>query len=138
PFAKELDSISFQEWIDSQDLPRWIVEMWKTATHGIISSNARDVSLLFWLWYCASNLGLMAIANDFEGCPQEWSLEGGLGTLVERYAKSLTCEVRTSAPVAAIDHGSPDRVRVTLRDGETLTARHVVVAATPRAVGKHV
>mgnify|MGYP006193430465 CR=1 FL=1 len=37
PFARELDAISFQEWIDGQELPRWIVQMWQTSSLGIAS-----------------------------------------------------------------------------------------------------
>jgi monoamine oxidase len=138
PLARELDALTFQEWIDAQNLPRWIVEMWQIASLGIITSHARDISMLWWLWYNASNLGLMTTSNDYEGCPQEFSLHEGLGTLVQRYAKSLRCELRTRTPVVAIDHSAPDHVALTLKGGVVVRARHVVVAATPRAVGRNI
>lgn len=138
PFARELDAISFQEWIDDQDLPRWIVQMWQTSSLGIASVHARDVSLLWWLWYNASNLGLLSTGNDYAGGPQQHSVACSLGTLARRYAGTLRSEVRLRTPVVSIDHGAPDRVRATTRDGEVLTARHVVIAATPHAVGRHI
>lgn len=138
PFAKELDAISFQEWIDDQSLPHWIVQMWQTSSLGIASVHARDVSLLWWLWYNASNLGLLSTGNDYAGGPQQYSVVGGLGTLVHRYARTLRSEIRLRTPIVSIDHGAPDHVRATTRAGDVLTARHVVVAVTPHAVGRNI
>lgn len=138
PLARELDAISFQEWIDAQRLPRWVVEMWQIASLGIVTSRARDISMLWWLWYNASNLGLLTTSNDYEGAPQEFSVESGLGGLVQRYARSLRAPLRLGTPVLAVDHGAPDRVAVTTRAGEVITARHVVMAATPHALGRNV
>ncbi|NUO47600.1 MAG: FAD-dependent oxidoreductase [Polyangiaceae bacterium] len=138
PFARELDSITFQDWIVSQDLPLWVSQMWQIAAIGIISALAREVSLLWWVFYNASNRGLLNTSNDYEDSPQELSLAGGLGTLVERYAKTLRCEVRSDTPVRAIDHGNPAEVRVVTQGGETFRARHVVVAAAPHAVGRNI
>lgn len=137
PFAKELDAISFQEWIDSQSLPFWVVQRWQTSSLGIASVHARDVSLLWWLWSCASNGGLLVLGNDSDGGPQQFSVRGGLSSLVARYAKTLRSEVRLNAPVKTIDHVAGTHVTLTLADGELLTCKHVIVAATPHAVGKN-
>lgn len=135
PLAKELDAVTFQEWIDSQDLPSWVVQMWQISTLGITSVHAREVSLLWWLWYCASNISLIELGNDFDGGPQQFSIRGGLGELVRRYAATLKCEVRTNAPVKHVEHGA-ENVTVTLISGEQLTAKHVIVAVTPHIAGK--
>ncbi|MGV3625933.1 MAG: flavin monoamine oxidase family protein [Archangium sp.] len=135
PMAKALDAITFQEWIDSQDLPRWIVQMWQISSLGIASIHAREVSLLWWLWYCASNISLIEMGNDYDGGPQQFSVRGGLGELVRRYAASLKSEVRVNAPVKHVEHGE-NEVTVTLISGEQLKARHVIVAVTPHIAGK--
>lgn len=135
PLARELDAITFQEWIDSQDLPSWIVQMWQISSLGIASVHAREVSLLWWLWYCASNLSLLELGNDYDGGPQQFSVRGGLGELVRRYAATLRSELRLNAPVKHVEHGA-DRVTVTLISGEQLTARHVIVAVTPHIAGR--
>lgn len=135
PMAKELDALTFQEWIDAQDLPSWIVQMWQISSLGIASVHAREVSLLWWLWYCASNVSLIELGNDYDGGPQQFSVRGGLGALARRYAASLKSDVRVNAPVKHVEHGA-EHVTVTLISGEQLKARHVIVAVTPHIAGK--
>jgi monoamine oxidase len=75
-------------------------------------------------------------ANDFTGGPQEFGVRGGLGGLLRHHAAELRGGVRLSSPVIAIDHGDPQRVRVTLQNQEQLIAARVVVAVSPATAGK--
>lgn len=135
PMASGLDALTFQEWIDAQDLPSWIVQMWQISSLGIASVHAREVSLLWWLWYCASNKSLIELGNDYDGGPQQFSVRGGLGALARRYAATLRSEVRLNAPVKTVEHAE-DHVTVTLISGTKLVAKHAIVAVTPHAAGK--
>jgi monoamine oxidase len=136
PFAARLDRVTFGQWIADQDMPRWIEELWHLGGTGLLSAPPEQMSLLYWLWYNASNGGFLKTANDFTGGPQEFGVRGGLGGLLQRYAAELRGGVRLNAAVTAIDHGDPQRVLVTLRGGEQLIAARVIVAVSPATAGK--
>ena len=136
PRAERLDRTTVAEWIAGQGMPQWINDLWELGCVGLLSAPPQQVSLLYWLWYNASNGGFLQAANDFTDGPQEFGVRGGLGGLLGRHAQELRGEVRFGAAVVEIDHGEPDRVRVTLASGEQLTAKHVVVAVSPATAGK--
>jgi monoamine oxidase len=131
PNAKALDAVTAEQWIASQPVPPWIKDMWRLALIDIQSIYPEQVSLLYWLWYAASNGGFLHIANDFTGGPQEFAVDCGLGGLLERYAEEVRGEVMLDSPVVTIDHGTPDHVVVETAAGATHVAKHVVVAVTP-------
>ena len=132
PGAAALDAITMAEWIADQRVPRWIHEMWTLGVLNILSVHPHQISLLYWLWYTASNGGFLKIANDFVGGPQEFALDIGMQGLLLRHAAELRGEVRRATPVRAVDHGG-ELVRVDIGEPEPLLARHVVVATTPAA-----
>lgn len=132
PDAAALDAITMAEWIASQRVPKWIHEMWSLAVLNIVSAWPHQISLLYWLWYTASNGGFLKIADDFVGGPQEFALDIGMQGLALRHAAELRGEVRRDTPVRAVDHGG-ELVRVDIGEREPLLARHVVVATTPAA-----
>jgi monoamine oxidase len=136
PRAERLDRVTVSQWIAAQGMPRWIDELWDLGCTGLLSAQPEQLSLLYWLWYNASNGGFLKIANDFIGGPQEFGVRGGLGELLRRYAAELRGGVRLRAPVVEIDHADPQRIRVTLEDGEQLTAARVIVAVSPATAGK--
>lgn len=136
PGAQALDAMTVAEWISAQRLPRWIHEMWSIGVLNIMSVWPEQISLLYWLWYNASNGGFMKIADDFVGGPQEFAVECGMQGLLQRHAAELRGSVRRGTPVRAVDHGDAAHVLVHTADGETLVARHVVVATTPAAAGR--
>lgn len=136
PDAHRLDSISFAEWIDGQVLVPWLREMWEFAALGIISAHARDISMLYWLWYTASNGGFLRMANDYEGGPQEFSVRCGLGGLLQRWADSLGADVRMSTPVVRVEQRA-DRVFLHTESGQRIESKHLIVAAAPATVGRY-
>jgi monoamine oxidase len=138
PLARWLDRTTVRQWIERQRVPGWIKEMWGLACLDILSIHPEQVSLLYWLWYHATNNGFLDVANDFAGGPEEFSVEIGLGGLLEKYAAEIRGTVLLESPVSAVDHRAPDRVEVTTVDGRIFRARRVVMAASPRAVGRHV
>jgi monoamine oxidase len=134
--AVSLDAMTFADWVALQRVPTWIREMWGLAVLDIISIRPEQISMLYWLWYSAANGGFLQMANDHRGGPQEFGLTVGLGGLLSRFAESLRCSIRTDCPVESVFHDSADLVRLGLADGSSVAARHVVIAATPHAVGK--
>ncbi|MDC3958446.1 FAD-dependent oxidoreductase [Polyangium jinanense] len=136
PGAAELDAQSAQSFIDAQDGPAWIREMWGLGVLDILSVHAKDISLLYWLWYNRANGGFLLTANDFTGGPQEFSVLCGLGGLLEHHSKEIQAEIRLETPVVAIDHSHPDHVELALADGNTVSAECAIVAVTPAIAGR--
>lgn len=136
PMAERLDRTTVSEWIAGQGMPQWINELWDLGCTGLLSTPPEQLSLLYWLWYNASNGGFLQAANDFTDGPQEFGVRGGLGGLLGRHAQELRGGVRFGAAVVEIDHGDRERVRVTLANGEQLGAGRVIVAMSPATVGK--
>ena len=132
PGAAALDAMTMADWIAAQRVPRWIHEMWTLGVLNILSVHPRQISLLYWLWYTASNGGFLKIANDFVGGPQEFALDIGMQGLLLRHAAELRAETRRGAPVRAVDHHD-EIVRVDIGEQAPLLARHVIVAVTPAA-----
>lgn len=138
PFAHMLDRTTLAQWIERQHVPLWIREMWGLGCLGIISMHPEHVSLLYWLWYCAANDGFFNVANDVDAGPQQYSVEIGLGGLLQEYAAALRGTVRLNSPVTRVDHGAASHVIITTAEGTTYEARRVVVAVTPQAAGQHI
>lgn len=136
PLAERLDRVTLAEWIAAQGMPRWIDEQWMLGCTGLLSCSPEQISLLYWLWYNASNGGFIQTVNDHVGGPQEFGLRGGMGGLLRRYAELLRGDVRLHSPVVEIDHGDPQEVRVRLADGEVLRAGRVIVAVSPATAGR--
>ncbi len=134
-FARRLDSLTVEEWVASQRVPQWIVQMWGVACIGLYSAERERLSLLYWLWYFASNRGFTEAVNDFTGGPQEFGVRDGLGGLLERHAAELRGELRTSTAVARIEQDQAG-VWVTTAAGERLRAARVVVATSPATAGR--
>ncbi|MEE4185644.1 MAG: FAD-dependent oxidoreductase [Gammaproteobacteria bacterium] len=81
--------------------------------------SARSVSALMYLFNSRWIAEQQAIG------PAAYAVAGGNQRLPECMANSLKREVLLEHEVAALESG-PDRVRVTLRSGEVLTAAHVI------------
>lgn len=134
-FAGRLDSITVDEWVAAQRVPQWIAQMWGVACIGLYSVEKDRLSLLYWLWYFASNRGFTEAVNDFTGGPQEFGLRDGLGGLLERYAAQLRGELRTSTVVSHIEQDR-EGAWVTTSGGERLRAARVVIALSPATAGR--
>jgi monoamine oxidase len=122
--AQRLDSITVDEWVTSQQAPQWIAQMWGVACIGLHSAEKDRLSLLYWLWYFASNDGFTKVVNDYTGGPQEFGVRDGLGGLLERHA----AERATTA--AAVPTDGP------LVQGDRALSR-AVVARQPRGAALH-
>jgi monoamine oxidase len=134
-FAQYLDSITVEEWVTSQQVPPWIAELWGVACIGLYSTEEHRLSLLYWLWYFASNGGFIEAVNDFKGGPQEFGVRAGLGGLLERHAAELRGQLRTSTAVSRIEHDRAGAC-VTTADGERLRTARVVIALSPATAGR--
>lgn len=139
PDAEALDAMTFEQWIKAQAVPAPVEAMWRLACNAMISSPTDQTSMLYLLWYQASNGGLLFTASDYTGGAQEFALRCGVGGLVHGLASELLrTEIRLGTPVVGVEHGHDDIVRVRLESGGRETARAVVVAATPNVVHRKI
>ena len=88
-------------------------------------------------WSAGTSLGLLwqAALGGSPIAPAEY-VKGGLGGLTQALAKaaeSLGVEVRTSSAVKQIDFNTADRVRVVLKNDETVEARAAVSNVDPKS-----
>jgi monoamine oxidase len=74
PLAERLDRVTLAEWLAAQGMPRWIDEQWDLGCSGLLSAQPEQISLLYWLWYTASNGGFMHAVDDFTDGPQEFGV----------------------------------------------------------------
>lgn len=134
-FARRLDSLTVEQWVTAQRVPEWISQMWGVACIGLYSAEKDQLSLLYWLWYFASNRGFVESVNDFTGGPQEFGVRVGLGGLLERHAAQLRGELRTSTIVTNIEHDHHG-AWVSTAGGDRLRAARVVIALSPATAGR--
>jgi monoamine oxidase len=131
--AREWDSQTIQTWLDANGASPDAM-----AAFGGVSdlwgAEARDVSLLFFLFYIAAagnedTPGSLDRLLSVQNGAQELRFVGGSHVLAQRMASALGDQLVLSAPVRQID-STGSLVRVSA-DGRTVDARQVIVAVPP-------
>ncbi|MFI0450101.1 flavin monoamine oxidase family protein [Actinomadura sp. 6N118] len=129
PNAAALDGQTLQSWIDrtvkTQGGRRFLV----CACRAIWACEPSELSLLHALFYIKA-AGSLAAVTDVEGGAQQDRLDGGAYGVATRLAERLGAAIRLNAPVQRIEQNDSGVV-VTVKDGTTWHARHVVVAVPP-------
>ncbi len=136
PLARRLDRMTVRAWMDRMDVRPKHRDLIRLAANGIWSAEPADMSLLYLLWYSATNNGLLHIANDQADGPQQFGVKGGLGGLAHAFGERFRGDLRLQTPVERIERRA-DGFRVSA-GGQIFEADDVIVAATPAAVGRHV
>jgi monoamine oxidase len=136
-FARSWDSRDARTWMEGMPARPKHQDLLRMAVTGMWSVDPREISMLYLLWYSSTNGGLAVIANDQAGGPQQYGVRTGLGSIATGMATLLSEPAQLSTPVAHIAH-SDTGVTVTTEDGTSYSAGHVIVAATPHAVGAHI
>ena len=106
-----------------------------TGARGLLASEPREVSLLFWLQF-VRGAGGMGPLGDTAGGAQQDKIVGGAGRIAQSLHALLGAErVCLNAAVASVtqpaDGDSGGVCCVRLHDGRTLHARRIVFAAAP-------
>ena len=128
PNAKAWDSMTFQSWIDQNQLTPGGQSLVTLAINSVFSVEPRDTSLLHVLFYIASAGTLENLINTAGGA-QDSRIVGGSQLISLRMAEQLGNRVLLNAPVTHIDQ---DDSGVTVR-GESFSVRgqQVIVAVPP-------
>jgi monoamine oxidase len=137
PNARELDSQTFQTWLESHNASAAAMEAFD-AIFDLWGAESRDVSLLFTAFYIAAagnaeTPGTLAMLLDIEDGAQELRFQGGSQLIAIRMAEELGDALIRSAPVREIAWEG-DTVRVTA-DGHVVEAQRAIVAIPPALAG---
>jgi len=131
--AAEWDSTSLHDWVAQNTVNPDTAKLLEVYLQPLLGADARDVSLLFMLWYLATagnerNPGTFERSSGTENGAQDSRIVGGSQLIPLRMAERLGDIVALSAPVRRIEH-SADRAVVTTDRGEVSAGR--VIVATP-------
>lgn len=129
PNAAALDGQTLRSWIDRTVRTRGGREFLALACRAIWACEPSELSLLHALFYIRA-AGSLSALTDFEGGAQQDRLSGGAYGLASKIADRLGGALRRDAPVSRIEHDDSG-VTVTVEDGTTWRAAHVVVAVPP-------
>jgi monoamine oxidase len=135
PKAKELDSMTFQQFIDQQTTHPDAALVLTTAGKAIFAAEPRELSLLYVVAYIAAagnetNVGTLDRLIAIKGGGQEKRVVGGTGLIPERLAEKVGSKhIVLNAAVSAITKTNGG-YKVVSRAG-TVYAKKVVVAMAP-------
>lgn len=135
--AAEWDSTSLHDWIDENTVNPDTARLIQVYLQPLLGADARDVSLLFLLWYLAAagnetHRGTFERSSGTENGAQDSRIVGGSGLIPLRMSEQLGDSVALSAPVRRIAQDA-DRVLVTTNRGR-IAASRVIIAAPPPLV----
>jgi len=137
--AEEWDSQTLWSWFKDNQINPQVQGVVSAAVEPIFGAEARDVSLLYTLFYIAAsgnerNPGTFERNFSTAGGAQESRFVGGSQLIPLRIAQELGGAVHLSSPVRRIEQtGSGVKV---ISDGGTFSAGQVIVAVPPPVAGR--
>ena len=133
PRAAEWDSQTIETWKRRHLRSRGARLFIDMVVRAVLTSEPRDVSLLYFLNYLRAGHGLESLISIAGGAQQE-RFVGGAQQICQRLADPLGPRLLLDAPVRAIEQ---DTRGVTVRtDRGPLTARYVILAIPPVLAGR--
>lgn len=126
----DIEKQSLQDRIDSLNLTTYEKDLLDGALSGVVHSYTEQ-GLAQLLQAVATYFGNFGAFIETAGT---WSIQGGTKRLLDAILEESTAEVRLSTPVSSIAHDGA-QVEVTMRSGETIQARSVIVALPLNTVG---
>ncbi len=133
-----LDHITVWDWVKS----KWwvgdeVADLVRISVEALLSVEPSELSLYYFLWYCACNDGFLTEINDSTGGPQQYWLRDGTLALAERYAEPVKGAIRGGVTARSITLRD-DEVEVALEGGETVIAQRVIVAVSPATAARRI
>ena len=132
--AAEWDTTSFHDWVAENSANPDVQNLLLSYLQPTFGSDAREMSLLFLLWYIATagnetTPGTFERSSDTANGAQDSRFVGGSGLIPQRLARRLGNVVALQGAVRRIDQRS-DHVLVTSDRGR-VRAKRVIVATPP-------
>src|SRR4051812_28334178 len=137
--AEDWDSQTLDTWLREHTVSPQTCKVASGAFNALFGSEAREVSLLYALWYVAcagdqQNPGTFERLIDVQGGAQERRFVTGAQSLSLRRAAQLGSRVQLSTPVREISR-TASGVRV-VGDRMSVRAAHAIVAIPPTLAGR--
>jgi monoamine oxidase len=134
PHAAAWDATSLHDWIQANTVNPATANLLTSYLEPLVGGNARDMSLLFFLWYVATagdenDPGTFERSAGTSGAAQDSRFVGGSQLIPLRLADRLGDVVALRAPVRRITQ-TETQVVVTSDLGQ-VTGSHVIVAVPP-------
>jgi monoamine oxidase len=127
--ADQWDGETVESWLRRHVRQERVREFWRLVVTAIFSTEARDMSLLHFLFYCRSG-GMLDRLMNTTGGAQERRIVGGSQRIAEVMTEHLGSAVVCSARVTEIHNTSADSVVVETGDA-TDRAAAVIVTIPP-------
>lgn len=139
PNAAEWDAISLHDWIKSTTANPHTAVVLESYLQPLLGADARDVSLLFFLWYTATagdetNPGTFERSAGTAGGAQDSRIVGGSQRIPLTLAAQLGDIVALNAPVRKIAQ-TDSGVTVTTDRGAVAASKVIVAAPPPLVTG---
>ncbi len=129
--ARELDAMTFADWLATQDIPTdqlWTV---RTGTMLTFGAPADQLSMLWVLFYIRSAGSYAELEGTAGQGAQRYRVVGGSQALSETMAHALGARVRLSTPVTHVRNWNGDGpVDITTEHG-SVRAKRVIMALSP-------
>ncbi|OAI39461.1 hypothetical protein AYO39_02835 [Actinobacteria bacterium SCGC AG-212-D09] len=137
PNALKWDSMTVQTWAEQNISTTDGQQLFNYAVEAILSVEARDISMLYFLWYVAEAGGINPlVANAGDGGAQDFRVRGGTQLISIKMAEQLGLNKRVflNNPVRQIDQSVSGATVVA--DNATVRCQRVIVAIPPNLAGK--
>jgi monoamine oxidase len=137
PNALEWDSMTVQTWAEQNITTTDGQQLFNFAVEAILSVEAQDISMLYFLWYVSEAGGVdPLIDNAGTGGAQDFRVKGGTQLISITMAEQLGLGKRVllNQPVRQIRQSA--RGATVIADGATVDCTQVIVAIPPNLAGK--
>lgn len=129
--ARDWDKLSLADWLRGKGVSETGIKEMNGFCHGLLSSEAEDVSLLSFLWYAAGS-GSLFHAVDYEAGLLKYTAEETLHAIAQGLADALGERVKTNVTVQAISRRD-GHLEVIAGETRYLT-KNVIFALPPTAL----
>ncbi len=130
PKAHEMDGQTVASWVAGRTSSADIRELMNMVCEAVFCTEARELSFLFFAFYCKAAGGLLVLLAGGPGGAQNLLFDGGLHAAANHLAEGLGDSVRLSSPVVAVEQDA-DLISVTTAAGDAVTARRLIMATPP-------
>ena len=131
--AEAWDAMSLGEWMRRNVRTKGLTLVLTLITRSLFCAEPDDLSLLHFLFYLKSGLGLDALISAEPGGAQHLMIEGGLHQVAQKMADDLGDAVLYAAPVMAVEQSQSDVSVVTPRG--VYSAKRLILAVAPPLAG---
>ena len=130
PKSEELDGQTVASWVASRTSSADIRDLMNMVCEAVFCTEARELSFLFFAFYCKAAGGLLVVLAGGPGGAQNFLFDGGLHAAAQHLADGLGDNLRLEAPVVAVEQDA-DTISVTTASGDAITTRRLIMATPP-------